>query len=378
MALRRRRWFTFSLRSVLVLTTLICVWLGREVNQAVRQQQAVELLGKLDADYLFAHQTSESLEAPADWSDLQYPPYPDLEVPPAPEWLLRTIGEDHFRQLAYVGLDTYDPRTTAAALRAIASLRGIVRVDIDGELTPEHIRQLASLPGLRTLSRWDCELELSPATLAELPALTRLESLALGQYAGNPGPWLSKLPRLQVLDLSYTGIDDEGVRSLATLSRLRFLNLQGTQVKGSGLTALSACPLERLDFSDCALEADELSGLSDLVSLRELAIGGSDGGKLIKVSESELAFVAQLANLESLDLSGSDITPAGAELLAQLPKLSRLRLTIASALRVLPQLVAICNLKDLELDGWDAQAASTLGSALPSCKLWNMTGGSHF
>lgn len=185
--LRLRRWFRFSLRTLLVLMTLVCVWLGREVNQAVRQQRAVELLEKLGADFIFAHQTSDSLAAPADWFDLQYPPYPDLEEPPAPEWLLRSVGEDHFRRLAFVGLDTYDPSTTAAALRAIAGLRGIVRVDVDGELTPEHIRQLASLPGLRTLSRWDSELELSPAALAELPALTRLEALALGQSRAIPG-----------------------------------------------------------------------------------------------------------------------------------------------------------------------------------------------
>lgn len=163
------------------------------------------------------------------------------------------------------------------------------------------------------------------------------------------------------------------MRSLASLSRLRLLNLRGTRVKGSGLGALNACRLERLDLSDCPLDADELSGLKGLVSLRELTIGGSVGGKLTTVSENELAFVAQLANLESLDLNGSELSPAGAELLARLPKLSRLNLTTESAIRALPQLMAIPSLRDLELYPWDPQAASTLSKALPNCKLWDPT-----
>jgi hypothetical protein len=38
----RRRWFRFSLRTMLVAITLFCIWLGVTANRANRQRRAVE------------------------------------------------------------------------------------------------------------------------------------------------------------------------------------------------------------------------------------------------------------------------------------------------------------------------------------------------
>ncbi len=52
---RHRRYWQFSLRTFLVVLTLVCVWFGWQVNQANRQRKAVawvlEMGGSVQYDY---------------------------------------------------------------------------------------------------------------------------------------------------------------------------------------------------------------------------------------------------------------------------------------------------------------------------------------
>ena len=43
----RRRWFQYSLRTLLVLVTVLCVWLGVTVNRARKQREAVAAIQEL-------------------------------------------------------------------------------------------------------------------------------------------------------------------------------------------------------------------------------------------------------------------------------------------------------------------------------------------
>jgi predicted xylose isomerase-like sugar epimerase len=40
----KRRWFRFSLRMLLLVVTVLCVWLGFNVNAARRQKEAVQAI----------------------------------------------------------------------------------------------------------------------------------------------------------------------------------------------------------------------------------------------------------------------------------------------------------------------------------------------
>ena len=42
----RRRWFQFSLGSLFVLLTVLCVWLGVTVERARKQRESVEAIEK--------------------------------------------------------------------------------------------------------------------------------------------------------------------------------------------------------------------------------------------------------------------------------------------------------------------------------------------
>jgi len=55
----RRRWFRISLRTMLLVVTLLCVWLGLKVNQARRQKDAIAALKSVKSAIGFYHQLAD-------------------------------------------------------------------------------------------------------------------------------------------------------------------------------------------------------------------------------------------------------------------------------------------------------------------------------
>ena len=73
----RRRWFQFSLRTLFVLLTVLCVWLAVTVNRARKQREAVAAIEAVGGMVLYEHQ------------------YDDSE-PPGPKWLRELVGDEYF------------------------------------------------------------------------------------------------------------------------------------------------------------------------------------------------------------------------------------------------------------------------------------------
>src|SRR6476659_4651164 len=96
MARMKSRWFRFSLRTLLLLITALCVWLGIQVNAARRQREAVAAIlkagGRVHYDY-------EIVPQPWPPKTLQTGIYgidPQAKLP-GPAWLRQGIGDDSFR-----------------------------------------------------------------------------------------------------------------------------------------------------------------------------------------------------------------------------------------------------------------------------------------
>jgi len=85
----RRRWFQFSLRTLLVLLTVLCVWLGVTVNRARKQREAVAAIEALGGYVRYEYQ------------------YGSGQEPPGPKWLRELIGEEYFVSVVYVVLHNY-------------------------------------------------------------------------------------------------------------------------------------------------------------------------------------------------------------------------------------------------------------------------------
>src|SRR5437660_677517 len=86
---RKRRWFQFSLRSLMALMLLAGIgmtWLVALKHQAERQRIAVEIILKDGGIVLYDYQ-EHTLPSGAT-------AYSDNAVPPGPSWLRKLLGDD--------------------------------------------------------------------------------------------------------------------------------------------------------------------------------------------------------------------------------------------------------------------------------------------
>lgn len=181
----RRRWFQYSLRTLLIAMVLAGLglgWFTHELNRARRQRAAVTAITSLSGVVGFD-------DEPADFGT----------VPPGshvPQGLRNLLGDDFFRTA--VSLVAFNDGTMESA-KELTELR---RVDFVG----------------------------GPATDA---GLVHVRSLS----------------RLQRLNLSDTQITDAGLEYLTNLTQLRELVLHGTRVTDDGVQqlqrALPNCQIQR-------------------------------------------------------------------------------------------------------------------------------------
>jgi hypothetical protein len=172
---------------------------------------------------------------------------------------------------------------------------------------------------------------------------------------------LARMPSLQHLDLSGTGITDAGMQVLRDLPQLRTLSLAWNRVTEAGIGVLAHCDeLEHLNLGASAEIGDAaLRALAGKRKLRDLSIALTDAGLLLlhelpvfkswQGGEAELGLVGHrslpnhlslrgtftdagmrhlrgLDGLMSLDIPGSNhaMTAAGLEPLISLPHLAAL------------------------------------------------------
>jgi len=141
---------------------------------------------------------------------------------------------------------------------------------------------------------------------------------------------IARLPKLQRLDLSHTRITDEGMLHLKPASQIEDLNLyyaewvtdqgmtairnwkrlkrldvRGTRIANGTLEIVSHMPqLEALDISNTQVTDNGMDMLITLTSLKELSLGQGRRGRA-----GDLGFLRVLTTLTSLDIGGAQPTP---------------------------------------------------------------------
>ena len=125
----RRRWFQFSLRTLFVLVTVLCVWLAVTVNRARKQREAVaaiEAVGGL-VTYEYQYDSSDTFSATA--------------KPPGPEWLRELVGEEYFVSVTFVGLQ--NTQVTDACLEHLKGLTNLETLNLIGtQVTDAGVKNL--------------------------------------------------------------------------------------------------------------------------------------------------------------------------------------------------------------------------------------------
>ena len=211
----RRRWYQFSLRTLLIAVTLAgCgfAWVGVKIREARQQQAVVALIerkgGFVRYDYQFGGSYRLLVRA---------------AVPPGPAWLRAMVGDDCFRHVfeAAFGGGSH-PTFSDADFKEL-----------------EVLSQLNSLCLANT--------GVTNAGLAHLRNMTQLKSLWLNGTAVSDGglETLKGLRQLKELRLDETSVTNAGLKFVGPLTQLEFLNLQNTKVTDEGVarlqTALPKC-----------------------------------------------------------------------------------------------------------------------------------------
>lgn len=227
MATPRRRW-QFSLRTVLVVTLLLSVWLGIKANHAHRQRRAVEAIRDLGGTVVYDYQVSERTLNFAGSSEVVATV--DLEREPKPSWLRDVLGDDWFDEVHYV---------IARGEVMIAGAR--FARDFPSDLArrgPALLEQVANLSSLRRLVATDrLATDDALAHLRALPHLKHLD-LSFNEISDEGLSHLVELRELETLSLSYVPITDQGLAHLGRLTSLQYMALTGTEVSDAGLEHL--------------------------------------------------------------------------------------------------------------------------------------------
>jgi hypothetical protein len=238
----RRRWYQFSLRTLLVATAVIalaCSVLSVKFKQAHNQQRAIAELRKLavlpgHTGLGVGYDYGDEYESQCEDSVLMGGPNPAPKKP-YPEWLADLLGEDFLYNVGTVFLNGAQLSDTD-----LVHLEGLTVKEVYLDYTQigdAALRHVKEVNGLKTL-----EIDHTKVTdegLVHLRELNTLRILALPRGVTDAGlAHLEGLTSLKQLYLRGPGITDAGLKHLKGLTRLEHLSLRDTSVTESGIKEL--------------------------------------------------------------------------------------------------------------------------------------------
>ena len=198
------RWFVprYSLRTLLIAMTVICVVSGYWLNKAFRQREAVRRFNQLTTNWGVAvgYRNGDAV----------------YSSPVTPAWLhpLRTaLGEEAFGEV--ISVDLTLTMATDNDLRHLAAVPTVEQLSLSNtHVTDKGLRYLHACPKLKFLALNSALI--TDEGLEQLAALTELEALGLvGTKVTDEGlRHLMKLPKLRILSLQGTAVSDDGYRNL--------------------------------------------------------------------------------------------------------------------------------------------------------------------
>ncbi len=131
--------------------------------------------------------------------------------------------------------------------------------------------------------------------------------------------YVNHLTGLRRLELEDTDIGDAGLAQLTKLSKLEYLRLTCTLVKGLSLDSLPCSHLKNLQIDSVGLDVTAFARLAKFKELKCLNLNRS------AASDSALNQIAKLSHLEALSIADNvHVTDAGIKKLAGLKYLQRL------------------------------------------------------
>lgn len=186
-------------------------------------------------------------------------------------------------------------------------------------LTDQTVEQLSHLENIEGLALRKGKL--SGSTLGDL-RLSQLKSLVLDESALS-NEALTRLPNalnIEFLSLNDTHIGDNWIRSRRLLPELQMLELKRTSATGRGFDTAQLPKLVILHLDGSPVDNEGLQAMAPLAGLRVLRLDNTE------ITDSGLPALARHPILQQLSLAGTQITGSGFSEV-QLPRLRELNLS---------------------------------------------------
>jgi hypothetical protein len=251
----RRRWYQFSLRTVLIFTVVVavaCALVGRRIERKRRERGTIEAITGAGGTVVFDYQLANR-----------------NVVPLGPAWLRSLFGEQFFSEVVEI-------KSARADLRHLDEMPRLTTLLLSGQsIHDDDLAQIHDLPQLVSLS-----LAGTPVTDAGIARLHRLPKLTVltlmdTKITDRALATIKRLGQLTNLSLTNTAVTDDCTADLREMTRLRQLQLTWTSVSDSGLANLKRL----LELQSLELEYvtdDGLKQLEQFVALRFLHIADAD------------------------------------------------------------------------------------------------------
>jgi hypothetical protein len=211
-----RRRFRFSLRMLLAVMTMLCIWLGFKVNAARRQREAVDAIVKAGGSVVYDFQRPANIVG-----------VPVATEPPGARWLRRLLGDEYFEDVIGVGFSGVK-KPTIDVLQQLGRLPKLETVNLsDTQVDEEGLRQFVRIGSLRTLQLEFCQNVTDKAlkVVAENKNLAELSLLGTGCTDNGVRKYIPQLTQLEYLDVAKIPITNDTALLFQHLLRLKLVHL---------------------------------------------------------------------------------------------------------------------------------------------------------
>ena len=339
---RRRHWWQFSLRTLLVAMLVLGVLFGLfaiRLERARRQAAAVATIRALGGDVYYDFEAQFDAKPGVVHRSL------------VPRWLLARLGYDFFHDVGQVNIAAGEwPRPPEDVKRFWSAVSELPRLEglfawrsWADRNAPRAMRNHLRLRRLI--------LEEAGLTGSDLEPLRNFRNLEIVALDGNPigddgAEYLADFPRLTRLSLNQTQIGDEalvriagnkalqhlnlhgtrvsdvGIAHLARLRELNWLEISETKVTGAGFQHFAAdSQLKKLAMRGCPVTDDGALAIGGLSRLQGLSLGGPNPTDVTMVSLGQIEWPGAL---EDVRLPGSGLTDEGLMRFLDCPKLRQI------------------------------------------------------
>lgn len=315
--LHKRRWFQYSLRTLLALTLLASIglsWLAVKMQRAERQRKAIETVEERKGTVTFADEDVA-----------------DPFAVPRRQRKASAVASDRTRIHRDDSGSAKNPREASAVAserKGIATAEDVNAPNPFGSQTKAGSASTLRSNTLQDLlggeySGTVTRVNLWARTVADddltvLKNLPQLRDLELGATAVSDAGvrHLKDLVGLERLGLVRTSVTDEGLVYVAALANLKELNIDGTQVTDQGLVHVVALTnLKVLHINGTQVTDQGLAHLERLTKLTGLGVNST------QITDNALAYIGKMKQIQSLDLAGTRIQGTGFRHLAKLKDL---------------------------------------------------------